>query len=897
MQNSNCGKEFWIALPQNEDPRASISQEGLEIIVTSYKDTKVTLEYPSTGFVRTKDVIAYQPTVFTSEDSDVQFNWVVTESETVLDKAVHIIADDPVFVFSINVKRWSAEGYTALPIRSWGTEYLHCSYFDDHENNRDRGSGFIIVAAENNTQVNIQLNGAGAGVATTVGGREIGDAFSVKLNKGQTYMVRGDGSTYGQFDLSGSEITASNPIGLISFHMRCPMPSNPARDLYRDNLSEMLPPVSQWGKQHVSVQFSRTKNGSREGDGDNFRAMSGEASNNVSCVYMEKGGGSIIGQPEMKINKKGQFFEPFNIMTIDRRNNKLTSVRGVSHWSGEKPYMLNQYAWSYQWDGDLSWDPLQIVIPPVEQYVSNAIFCTPSSRLSFNDNELNLFVIGDPDDPDKALLKSVKLDGKPIYESTPGIITNRITGTDIYWVKLFVGPGTHSVESNTKFGGYLTGFRAYYSYGWPITMGTNTIDELDEVPPVFEVDEDCGNYFVKVTERTKGEPYPEQEDRGISRVVLIEDSSYNFNFEILNEESFIPQHKITEVNFVLEVIDPMKEAFAVFAALDKAGNYRIDSIRFYPETVVLEPEEVVMQPIRAGTSISDTVKVMNTSDKNLTINGIEMQNGSKFFIKNSQDYVGLAFNSGTDVDIIIDYIAPLEDMKSDDIDTLIVHTVCFEYKYQISASALINNIMVEDFDFGKHEVNTSVCIEDINNDGLKITNSGEWPLLLKSLEGAADPFFVEINSPSLPKVLEPGEEIYFKSICFFPKDSGSFSAELTFTSDAMSGDSVISLTGLAFKVDTTGIIDNPAGSSDISVISMPVYSDILEIGLPEIPAGEINLSIFNINGINTGINRKVMIQDSRQAVNINTGKLPDGVYIIQVSAGSRTYTARFIRLR
>ncbi len=109
----------------------------------------------------------------------------------------------------------SSDGYQALPTKVWGTHYIHCSYYDVLEYSRSLGGGFNIVAAEDSTEVLINLRGVSYVLndpgATTEKGRKINDVISVTLHKGQTYQVRGAGKTHGQFDLTGTEVISTKP--------------------------------------------------------------------------------------------------------------------------------------------------------------------------------------------------------------------------------------------------------------------------------------------------------------------------------------------------------------------------------------------------------------------------------------------------------------------------------------------------------------------------------------------------------------------------------------------------------------------------------------------------------------------------------------------------------------
>ena len=264
--NSSQGREFWIAIPANEVP--TFSTNDLEIYVTSAKNTIVKLELPS-GKVLNKQVTAFKITTFSTATQDIGWDLEVRDSERVTEQGIHITADQPLSVYVLNAKPTSSEGYLALPVNALGTEYIHNSYPDFSES-RDWATGFVIVATEDYTRIQIELKGKGTGFATTEKGSEIGDVIREQLMEGQTYYVRGDGQTRGRFDLSGTRITSNKPIGLISTHMRTIIPHHIINN-GRDHLAEMMPPVTAWGKKYSTVEYVR-----QSGMGDYFRIIASE---------------------------------------------------------------------------------------------------------------------------------------------------------------------------------------------------------------------------------------------------------------------------------------------------------------------------------------------------------------------------------------------------------------------------------------------------------------------------------------------------------------------------------------------------------------------------------------------------------------------------------------------
>jgi hypothetical protein len=575
LNNSAQGREFWIAIPPNEVP--DHPPNVLEIYVTSVKRTQVTLSNPYTGLKFIKTVEPMQTTVFSTANGYMGWDWEVRESEQVTGKGLHLEAEQPISVYVFNAKSYSSDGYMAIPVTALGKEYYHLCYWDFKEY-RDWGSGFVIVAIADNTKITIKLNGRGKGKATTVKKRDIGDVIHVTLQEGQTYMVRGDATTRGVFDLSGSSIQANKPVGFISFHMRTMIP---VFDISggRDHLCEMLPPVHSWGKKFATVELKRDK-----GQGDFFRILASEDDTQFECKYYDKENGTLLGEWKGKLKKAGDWEDYLEVFTTTP--NRMKSIRGTAVWTADKPVLLMQYSYSEQWDGAKTFDPFMIVIASTEQYTNRTIFQTPGNK-EFVTNWFHFIAEHNPNDDSFDDLKSLKIDGVPITQIEPHFIYNRIPGTNLYWARIAVQPGAHHVygDGKVKFSGYIYGFSQWDSYGWPAAMTFNKLDEIDTLPPLMTINKTRYKCTVTATELRNGAPddKPRQVDQGITHIELLDGSS-NYNLKIIYPNPFKTYPPVYEAEFELAVIDTFKNAVGIFSVTDAFGNYAIDSVKFYADT-------------------------------------------------------------------------------------------------------------------------------------------------------------------------------------------------------------------------------------------------------------------------------------------------------------------------
>ncbi len=616
-ERSSRGKEFWVAFPPNEAQIEGLAEHGGYVIyVSSDSNTTVTLEYPVTGKKIEKTLPANTITTFTYNDNEIDTTWMVYESEQAVPKGIRISSEKLISVYVLSMKEESSDGYLALPVKTWGNEYIHAGFYDYSEQYWEligRGGGFLIVASENNTQCEIILRGIGTG--QTIKGNTIGDTLDITLDKGEVYPLRSDGKNRGSFDLTGTLVISSKPVGFISFHMRTTIPSFQNGIRGRDHLNEMLPPTDTWGKKFHTFQYNRTL--WKDSQGDFFRLIAKKDSTEWNVKYYDMSTGGLIGLKSGTLTKAGDFFEYNNASIEPRGKNEEESIKGLSVWEADEPVMLIQYSYSHDWDNNDIFDPFMIYVTPDEQYSKRAVFQTPEhKKINFYKNYFNMIAVGDTTDPEQKKLKSITIDGEPIWEKNQSFLYTRFPGSNLYWTRVFVNPGSHVVEGDTTFSGYIYGYGSENSYGWPAGLEAKIIYvEADTLEPQYELlDEDCGIYHYRAfEERTyEGGLDTIQIDSGIDSIGLYEDRSTNFSLEYVTSSTISKDSAVFEFEFNLRVQDKSKPAHAEFFIRDNAGNITSVIIDYQPED---RPDFAVdfavgeAEDIRPGFSVSLPVRI------------------------------------------------------------------------------------------------------------------------------------------------------------------------------------------------------------------------------------------------------------------------------------------------
>lgn len=875
LTNTSQGKDFWLAVPLNEGKtQPTIS---LEFYVTSRYNTIVTLEVPGMGVVYSRKIKALEVATFSTKTSTANFDWEVVSSQTPDKKGIHIFADKPISVYMLNSKEVTSDGYMGIPVNAWGTDYIHCAYYDFNEY-RPLGAGFVVIASEDRTAVTINLRGRGKLLAKTRSGSKIGDVMTLTLDKGQVYNVVGDATTIDQFDLTGSLIHADKPIGVISYHERTLLPQNSQNG--RDHMVEMLRPVSQWGKKHVNLEFIR------DNHGDFYRIVAAENNTKWKMKYYDKMDNTkLLGQREGTLNK-GEFYEDFNEWA---GRGAIEGIRGVSVWESDKPTMVMQYQYSANWDKGDDFDPDMVLVTPVEQFMSSTIFQTPSNP-ALVDNRFNFIVEGDSTDTNSTKLKSLVIDGDTVYKSYPQLLVNHIRGTNYYWGFKFISPGAHVVTSNTLFGGYAYGFGAFNGYSWPAGSATRSLDAVDTLPPVLSYDTECGDYQFKATEIRSYSSTPDtaQFDQGIYDIGLVDSISTNYRLTLLTSPTITPLPRITEFKFDLTVIDKTKAAFAILYVVDRAGNYTLDTVRYTPVSLSLQSPVIRFGSIRVGTTKQLTIPILNPNVNPLVVHEVRLLFNQAYTIVSGNIPKQFSIPANGSYNLVIS-CKPIKEGLNDvddnqlEIDSLLVRTTCSMFSFPLKSRGVIPCANIE----AKWIAPTTPIGDTIYREstglGLLIRNSGTDTLTVTGVVGVEPPFFVRNLTPAFPFRVPPGSDVFFSSIGFAPQKSTADTVTAHFLTDGESQNCNSASTWIGKGTPVS--VDEPHLPTDWGISA----SGKTVVATCECTDGQAaTLTLFD------NLGRIVGVTSSRNfgsRLSLVSEQLGTGVYLARLSVGGRAMTS------
>lgn len=706
LNNNSLGKYFVVAFPPNDSPNQT--RQIMALYISSTENTYVNIKRTDGSWMS-----AY---VFKNEITSVNTESILTwnmmlddqDNEIVSNKGLVIMSSKPISVYVMSSKAFTSDGYLAIPVKSWGTEYIHCSYWDFKEA-RNWKSGFTVLAAEDRTKIEIVLKGRGENYKT-LNGHSLGDTITKILNAGQTYMVQGSGESRGEFDLTGSIIKADKPIAIISSHERAIIPVFTST-FGRDHLAAMPPPVSNWSKEYVTLELDRATN-----KGDYFRVVAAEDNTYFEVKWFDKITGKLIGSWDGILDKKGDFDEYSKVSAKMPHINE--SVRGIAHFKADKPIIVMQYSYSADWDNSPNgtFDPFMFPVTNIEQFTNGTIFQTPSneSNNEFTKNYLNLTILADAETEQERieLLKTLMLDSIPLYEIYPELLAQKFPtlhsdyNEKLYWLTAKTDIGSHTLKGDVKFGAYVYGYAEVDSYGWPAASGyydLTTIDTLDPVVSVIENDK-CGNLTLKANDRTNMS-IPEgcqdclpQIDQGFNQLPIVVNNN-NFSPALINYETMtdikkengwfdIPTVKELDLNY--RVGSVRKDAELHLLIPDKSLiNFTEYKYNYYADTL---KKDVLLEFILKEIDKSHIIKFKLTSDKNYetNINELKVLNKVGNYFKVLSPIAPFTIDAKSDVEVVLEYTPTRHFTEAEkygdgnyDLDSLVIITDCITNTYPI----------------------------------------------------------------------------------------------------------------------------------------------------------------------------------------------------------------------
>ncbi len=433
---STEGKDFWFGFMES---RHHQSGHYLELTLTSTFACKFSIYFGKsttpylTASLQPNTPFRWQPP------------WSLVEpigSETIEEKAIHIVSDLPMNIFAMNWSPSSADAAVIFPVDALGNEYYAMCY-DPHINENANGSPgngknseFLVVASVDNTKITITP----AKVTDQL--RQPNIPYTITLNKGELYQVQSmnHANLAGQGDLTGSYIKSDKPVAFYSGSWSTTIPAL-ATSAY-DHLYEQIPPVRTWGRKFVTVPLK----GRSE---DRFRII---ASEDKTTIRIRNNNPFVLNKGEFS-----EFVLKQDEPALIESDHPILLAQFMVSNSVDKPV---PYAGT--WDGD----PLMLIISPVDQVreaVTFVAYDSPNISSKYFVNVVTKI----------ASSAYILLDSSPIsFQALPN--------SEYAYAQIAITKGNHNLNSSMPghgFIAYVYGYGGVESYGYGV--GFNLSIKLD----------------------------------------------------------------------------------------------------------------------------------------------------------------------------------------------------------------------------------------------------------------------------------------------------------------------------------------------------------------------------------------------------------------------------------
>jgi len=200
------GQEFWLTFGMyaNLATPPVISALNMQIrIVAGNLPTSVTIYFTNLDEEVSFPVNAYEVYTYYLTNPQKLAVYNFTTGMTT-DYSIHISSTEQVSVYAFMGGGGQFDATNVLPVTALGTEYYHCSYTPPQSDYMgDFMDAYAVVAIQDNTQ--IWHNGASIGAP---------------LQAGQVYYCASID------DMTGSLITANNPVAFFAVHQRVRIPND-----------------------------------------------------------------------------------------------------------------------------------------------------------------------------------------------------------------------------------------------------------------------------------------------------------------------------------------------------------------------------------------------------------------------------------------------------------------------------------------------------------------------------------------------------------------------------------------------------------------------------------------------------------------------------------------------
>lgn len=739
------GTHFIVGFMQNETGVCSKASIYRVISIASRFQTEVTIRFPDRSIVK-KTVPPFQ--VFEQRVPE----YFECFGEGVFDLGIEITSTEPISVYCYNSRYLTSDGYLALPISSWGTQYVSANYYLDHYTPSDssedyfqylcdkapRGGEFAVIASQE-TVVSVYPK------TKTAGGQPAGAMFQRVLQKGDILQVQDGGTVRGATDLTGSVIIADKPVGVLSGHVRAGIP---IQFDTKDHLIEMIPPREMLSTEHVLIPFGQRN------AGDIVRVISSEP-----------------GETNVSLSVGGVEVETFALSGMGEWGEYQMDQPTVI--TSDKPVLVTQYSKSSGADTANAnrpprtpmvhpFDPDMMVITPTDQYVNAAVFQTLPNKASSDPRAVNQFdahyltVVAEQES-----FASIRLNDMRLADQL-GFVTGTVEGAaqPYRWATVRIGDGqTHVLTSDGLFTGFVYGVGEYDSYAWPIGSGMRRLQQTDDNAPTITAVQQCDRFAVRVADSGMTQS-------GLRKVWMVDSASSNVSFQ-----GSLLVHGDDYNNATVATIDPTIPGTAQIVAEDLQGNLDTFNLRLPVIAPIFSSDSLLFSDVPPGILAMRDLTLWNHTGQPMRIDSVALITNREFIL--AVRYQGAVVETEGGLPITVTF-------KSDEVqnftDTLLVGANCRVYRIPVAAQMPFPQIATEDLEYYGVRAGRAKTMR------LRVWNPGVSTLKIDSVVMGPG-VFSNMTGNNTPFLLEAGKDSSFQ-IRFIPPATGDFTGAVTFHSTA-----------------------------------------------------------------------------------------------------------------
>ncbi|MCX7930840.1 MAG: choice-of-anchor D domain-containing protein [Chlorobi bacterium] len=791
-----AGTEFYFSFPPcYEVPGAGNS---LVLYIAAATRTRVLIEVEGRGFQTIRytlpnDVIEVIIAPGVGQAYSKSPNDAPPTDQVWPGAGMHIKSNAPIVVYGVTRFQYTSDSFLAYPVHTLGKQYIIASMADMTwmYGGYVLPSEFTVTAPYDNTRVTIRVGGNAQTI--TASGLRPNQTRTWTLNRGDVLVVstRDDAK---EGDLSGTVVTATKPVAVVSGNQCANVPT----DLrWCDFIADMEIATDLWGKMYFVPRVITRRNAA------------------MLKIFAK--------EPNTRVFRDGSFWRTIQTaggvegtgFIYDRAT--ANGLNGIVALSGDKPIGVTFFNTGQEDDGIVS-DPFQVTIYPVEQYQREIIFSTPGARGSvFNFSENYVIVVYPltdqgtiPNDLEWGEVVGGQVSWRPVatvFGPTVGdVFPMQYQGKRYAAKVLRINDGAYRIRCSQPFAAYSYGLSNYDSYGHP-TSAALAILLPDTIPPHPRYVVDCDGSVSGVSGGDADvTDYPEDPAIRSNLAMIYLDPTNSRNYT-LDYDPFIPGETRT-TRWRLTVDNPDEDAIAYVIFRDRANNDTVIVVEYKARRITLQPSDVNFGLLRKGDVATRTIDVVNEGTAPIRVTRLEFKNGGLGVFEIVNNPIPFDLQPQERRTVTIRYTATNDGVVRDSIG--VGDDCVFRYRRLVTGQTGepvidVSNPVTRPLDFGDVGLGTTA------RRTFTVFSRGTVQLTISGVQGPTDPVFVADPvlgriSPASPLVLTQqggGDDSRTYQLNFTPTAEQTYTATITFSSDANRIDSVVHVRGRGVKPGLT----------------------------------------------------------------------------------------------